>query len=323
MPARKSSDSKIIDNVKKELSKAIVGQGEVIDLLLIALLSHGHALMTGLPGLAKTTLVKSIARCFKAEFNRVQFTPDLMPADLTGYEILEESRGKRLMQFQKGPIFCNILLADEINRTPPKTQSALLQAMQEKEVSVGGNHYSVPEPFFVLATQNPLEQEGTYPLPEAQLDRFFLSIDVTYPDFEEELSIARLDQDQWQSVKTVAGTEQLLDLQAQVSKVKIAPSVEKYLVKLNHATRPESPFAVAEVKENVAVGSSPRGARALLLAVKAAAFIAGRREVQKQDVEKVLVPVLAHRIFLNYEAQAESISKKAVIEAIQKQVKLK
>ncbi|MBN8215885.1 MAG: MoxR family ATPase [Spirochaetes bacterium] len=308
--------------IQQALGGVILGQADLIDLVLIALLAEGHVLLQGLPGLAKTLLVRAVARLFDVSFNRVQFTPDLMPADLTGFELLDEKKGVKEMRFVEGPAFAHVLLADEINRTPPKTQAALLQAMQEGEVTVAGRRHPLPKPFLVLATQNPLEQEGTYPLPEAQLDRFLFLVKVGYPSYEDEVRIASLEGsaqgDPTAHLKPVYSREELLRMQAEAQQVAVAPEVMRWMVKLVHATRPESPFATDEVKEFVRVGASPRGSRLLVQAARAAAWLDGKKAVEKPHVERVLYPVLRHRLVLGYAAAAQNMDADRILQKIAK-----
>ncbi len=301
------------------LGPVVIGQTDLIDQVVISLLAGGHILLMGLPGLAKTLLVKSVARLFHASFNRVQFTPDLMPSDLIGFEILDDKKGSREMKFIEGPIFSNILLADEINRTPPKTQAALLQAMQEGEVTVMGKKYSLPEPFLVMATQNPLEQEGTYPLPEAQLDRFLFLLTVSYPGFEDEMKIATQERGfAGKSLAAEFSRSDLIRMQGEVGKVQVAPKVLEWMVKLIRATRPDSEAPPSEVKEFVRIGASPRGSQLLIHAARAAAFLEGSKFVERHHVEKVIHPILRHRILLNYSGESESVSADKIVDRILK-----
>jgi MoxR-like ATPase len=294
--------------VERELAKQVVGQKEVIEVLLVAVLAGGHALLVGVPGLAKTLLVSSLARSLDLEFSRIQFTPDLMPSDITGTEIIEEnvSTGRRTFRFVPGPIFANVVLADEINRTPPKTQAALLQAMQEMEVTAGGETYPLERPFFVLATQNPIEQEGTYPLPEAQLDRFMLEARITYPSQQEEEEVAsRTTTDQMELVVPVMSAAEILEFQGLVRRVPVAPSLIKLAVRLCRASRPEADEAPDFIRRWVNWGVGPRGTQHLVLAAKARAALDGRPTPDYEDVRAVAVPVLRHRLVTNFEAEAD------------------
>src|SRR6516225_7610143 len=302
--------------LKDEIAKVIVGQEHIVDDLLTALFARGHCLMIGVPGLAKTLMVRTIARAIDLEFNRVQFTPDLMPSDITGTEIIEEDRstGGRVFRFVKGPVFANILLADEINRTPPKTQAALLQAMQELQVTVSGKTYELPNPFFVLATQNPIEQEGTYPLPEAQLDRFMFDIRIGYPKPHEELEIAKsttADHDT-PITKVLSGTE-IIQLQQIVRRLPISDHVGMYAVNLARSTRPEDEIAPAFTKEYVNWGAGTRAVQYLVLGAKARAAIAGQYNVTYEHVREVAPLVLRHRIMTNFHAEAEGITPDKIV----------
>ncbi|TAL16370.1 MoxR family ATPase [bacterium] len=304
--------------VTAELSKVIVGQKEVVELLLISLFSRGHGLFIGVPGLAKTLLIHTLADALDLGFNRVQFTPDLMPSDITGTEILEEDHatGRRVFKFVKGPIFTNILLADEINRTSPKTQAALLQAMQEYKVSAGGTDHKLDLPFLVYATQNPIEQEGTYPLPEAQLDRFMFSIEVGYPDMAEEIEIVKKTTSGLpQSVQKVLGPGEIARFQEAVPKMPIADKAVEYAVNLVRATRPGE-GASEKVREWVAWGAGPRAAQHLVLGAKARALLDGRYAAGPEDVKALLAPVLSHRIVLNFRAEAQNVPVAEVIKAV-------
>ncbi len=302
-----------IDN---ELSKVIVGQKEVIEKILIALLSGGHVLIIGVPGLAKTLLVKTLAQILDLKFSRIQFTPDLMPSDIIGTDIIEEdpATGKRRFKFVRGPVFANMILADEINRTPPKTQSALLEAMQELRVTAGGNTYELDKPFFVLATQNPIEQEGTYPLPEAQLDRFMFNVLIDYPGYEEELEIAKTTTGvETHDLKKVLGKEELLNAQNLVRRVPVADNVIEFAVKLSRASRPSDELATDFVKEYVHYGAGPRASQYLILGAKARALLKARPTPTIEDVVEVAYPVLRHRILVNFNAEAEGITSEEVI----------
>ncbi len=306
----------------KEVEKVIIGQREVLERIFIAFLARGHAIIIGVPGLAKTLLIRAMAQALNLNFNRVQFTPDLMPSDIIGSEILEEDKkGKRSFKFVKGPIFTNILLADEINRTPPKTQSALLQAMQERMVTVNGKTYKLDEPFFVLATQNPIEQEGTYPLPEAQLDRFFFSINIDYPDEKAELEIAKKStEENLNKIKKIATKNELLKIFDIVQDIPIADSVLNYAVKLIRLTRPAKTNPVEAVNEFVKWGAGPRASQYLVLASKINALLNGRFSVSINDINFVAYNILSHRIILNFSAEAENINVKFIIDSIIKKL---
>jgi len=304
------------ERVELEVAKQVVGQKEIIELLLIAILAGGHALLVGVPGLAKTLLVSSLARSLRLKFSRVQFTPDLMPSDITGTEIIEENvaTGRRGFRFVRGPIFANVVLADEINRTPPKTQAALLQAMQELEVTVGGVTYSLDRPFFVLATQNPIELEGTYPLPEAQLDRFMLEARITYPSPEEEREVAgRMTSDQMEAVEPVLSGAELLEFQGLIRRVPVAPSLVRLAVQLCRASRPEAEEAPDFIRRWVNWGVGPRGTQHLVLAAKARAALDGRAMPDYEDVHAVALPALRHRMVTNFEAEADGQSAEDII----------
>jgi MoxR-like ATPase len=303
------------DLMLNELGKVIVGQRDVIELIFAAVFTRGHCLLVGVPGLAKTLLVSSIARILDVGFKRIQFTPDLMPSDITGTNVLEEPEaGRRAFRFVPGPIFTNILLADEINRTPPKTQAALLQAMQEREVTVGQETLHLPEPFFVIATQNPIEQEGTYPLPEAQLDRFMFDIRVGYPSLEEEEKIlsATTKGDSPELRKVLSG-KAIVNLQKLITSVQITDYPIKYVARLVRATRPNEPETPTFVKELVDWGAGPRAGQSLILGAKAMAAMEGRFNVSYDDIRKVAIPVLRHRISTNFQAQAEGQSTESLI----------
>lgn len=305
--------------VKSELGRVIIGQDDVVEKLLICLLARGHALLVGVPGLAKTLLIQSLSDLMSLDFSRIQFTPDLMPSDITGTDILQETGdGHRAFEFMKGPIFANIVLADEINRTPPKTQAALLQAMQEFQVNAGNHTFHLEKPFFVLATQNPIEQEGTYPLPEAQLDRFMFMIDVKYPSRDEELRIAK-ETTGMGSVKLdpiLTGAE-ILKAQDVVRQVPVADHVYEHVVKLVRAARPGQPDSPAWVEEMVMWGPGPRALQYLVLGAKARAVLRGSMLVQIEDVNAVAEPVLTHRILTNFHAQSEGVTSADVIARLQ------
>ncbi|MEX2152046.1 MAG: AAA family ATPase [Gemmatimonadaceae bacterium] len=300
-----------------QIGRRIVGQHEIVDNLVAALLAGGHALLVGVPGLAKTLLVQTVAQALDLTFNRVQFTPDLMPSDITGTELLEEDHatGKRFFRFAKGPVFANVVLADEINRAPPKTQAALLQAMQEHAVTAAGQTHKLSEPFFVLATQNPIEQEGTYPLPEAQLDRFMLMLKIGYPTREEEERIVTATTGDWDvTVSPVLGAQQMLDLQHLVRRLPAPPSVVSYAVRLARATRPDAPEASARIKKYVSWGAGPRASQYLILGAKARAAMDGRGVPDLEDVNAMAYAVMGHRIVVNFQAEAEGISPEKLIE---------
>jgi MoxR-like ATPase len=293
-----------------EIEKRIIGQRKVVEQLLVALFARGHTLFVGVPGLAKTLLISTLAETLNLSFQRIQFTPDLMPADITGTEVLEEDHttGRRIFRFIKGPVFANLVLADEINRTPPKTQAALLQSMQEYKVTAGGQTHDLPLPFLVFATQNPIEQEGTYPLPEAQLDRFMFQVDVDYPSESEEEEIVRQQtSDHRPELSRVLSPQRIMQLQDLVRRVPVADHVVKYAVALARSTRPTSPNAPAFIREAVSWGAGPRASQFLILAAKARAILAGRFAVAIDDVAALARPTLQHRLILNYRAEAEGI----------------
>jgi MoxR-like ATPase len=312
----------LMDQVRAELGRVIIGQEDVIEKLLICLLSRGHGLLVGVPGLAKTLLIQSLADLMSLDFSRIQFTPDLMPSDITGTDILQQTEeGHRQFEFMKGPIFANIVLADEINRTPPKTQAALLQAMQEHRVSAGNHTFTLDKPFFVLATQNPIEQEGTYPLPEAQLDRFMFLIDVKYPNFEEEIRIARETTGGGSvKLKPVMSGKQILLAQEAVRRVPVADHVYEHVVKLVRSARPGQPDSPAWVGEMVMWGPGPRAVQYLVLGAKARAVLRGSLLVQIEDVDAVAEPVLSHRILTNFHAQSEGVTSADVIARLQEEL---
>lgn len=294
-----------------EIGKVIIGQKDIVDQLLIALLCGGHVLLVGVPGLAKTLLISTLARALNLSFSRIQFTPDLMPSDITGTEVIEEdhSTGQKAFRFVKGPIFANIILADEINRTPPKTQAALLQAMQEHEVTTGGETFDLEEPFFVLATQNPIEQEGTYPLPEAQLDRFIFNLWIDYPSEEEEKQIVKATTGfQAHDVEPVLSAEQITKLQQLIRKVPVSDHVIDYAVKLVRKTRPNSPDAPEDISRLISWGAGPRASQCLILGAKARAVLEGRYAASIDDVNFVAKPVLRHRMVTSFNAEAEGIT---------------
>jgi MoxR-like ATPase len=308
--------------IVEQLRRIIVGQTDVIEQILAAIFTRGHCLLVGVPGLAKTLMVSTISQILDVSFKRIQFTPDLMPADITGTMILEESEtGRREFRFVQGPVFANILLADEINRTPPKTQAALLQAMQERQVTAGQNTYDLPDPFFVIATQNPIEQEGTYPLPEAQLDRFMFNIKVDYPNFDEEkriLDFATRD-DPTEIVKVLSG-KAILNMQKLVRSVPVGDYVKEYTTKLIRATRPSDATAPDFVRKMVDWGAGPRAGIFLIQGGRAMAAMDGRFSVAIDDIKKVAIPVLRHRISTNFQAQAEGKTSETIIEGLLKAV---
>ena len=305
--------------VTRELGKIIVGQQRVIEELLIAMLAGGHCLLVGVPGLAKTLMVRTLADTLSLSFNRIQFTPDLMPADITGTEVIQEDKlsGTRELRFLPGPVFANVLLADEINRTPPKTQAALLESMQERQVTVGGKRHPLPSPFFVLATQNPIEQEGTYPLPEAQLDRFMLQVKVDYPTEDEEFDIVRSTTGGGHAViEKVLGQEDLLRLQQIVLRVPVADHVIRYALQLTRLTRrgeSEASDAPAFVRDFITWGAGPRASQCLILGAKARAILRGQTHASLDDVQAVAAPVLRHRLVLNFHAEAEGLTADALV----------
>ncbi len=301
-------------DLSKEIAKIIVGQDEVVRSVIISLFSNGHSLLVGVPGLAKTLLVSTIADVLDLEFKRIQFTPDLMPSDITGTEILDK---ERLFRFNRGPLFANIVLADEINRTPPKTQAALLEAMQERSVTVSGEKHSLPAPFFVLATQNPIEQEGTYPLPEAQLDRFMFNIPLDYPSYEEELLVVKNTTSlQKQELHHVVTGAQILAYQQLIRKIPIADNVLEYAVSLATKTRPATPRATKMVNDYISWGAGPRASQYLVLGAKCHAAIRGKYSPDMEDVQAIAKYVLRHRIVRNYKAEAEGITEERIIESL-------
>ena len=307
----------------QEIHKVIVGQGEVIEQLLVAMFSRGHCLMVGVPGLAKTLLISTIAQVLKLKFKRIQFTPDLMPSDITGTDVIEEDRttGRREFRFIQGPVFSNIILADEINRTPPKTQAALLQAMQEYHVTAGGNTYELDLPFFVLATQNPIEQEGTYPLPEAQLDRFMFMVNVDYPPRDDERTIVRTTTaEQNIQLRFVLGGKDILGIQRIVRRVPVSEHVIDYAVNLARATRPNTPDAPQFINEWLTWGAGPRAAQYLILGAKSRALLGGRLNVTCDDIRSIARPVFRHRLFTNFNADAEGVTPEDIIERLLKTV---
>ena len=300
--------------LKNEIHKVIVGQDEVVDQVLISIFSRGHCLLVGVPGLAKTLLVNTIADCLGLDFNRIQFTPDLMPSDIIGSEILDENRS---FKFLKGPLFTNIVLADEINRTPPKTQSALLEAMQEHSVTASGTTYKLPEPFFVLATQNPIEQEGTYPLPEAQLDRFMFNIWVDYPTYAEELAIVKTTTtDNKVALNQIISNEEIIKYQELIRKIPVADNVLEYAVKLVGKTRVDNPETPEITKKFITWGAGPRASQYLIIGAKCHAALNGKYSPDIEDVKAVAKPILRHRLVKNYRAEAEGFSMDKIIEEL-------
>ena len=313
-----------IGALKSSMARVIIGQEDVVDLLVTCLLAGGHALVEGVPGLGKTLLVKSLAQATDMQFRRVQFTPDLMPSDIVGTEILEEdaSTRQRVFRFQPGPEFTQVLLADEINRAPPKTQSALLEAMQERSVTFAGQTHKLPRPFFVLATQNPIEQAGTYPLPEAQLDRFLLRIDVGYPTEDEEvMMVAKTTNAGLQDAEPAMDLASLLRLQQLVRDIEIGDQLVRYATRLVRATRPQE-TTVAAVKKHVGWGAGPRAGQALVLASKARALMQGRLAVTRDDIQAMLLPVLAHRVLRNFEAEADGVAMADILQALRSEIKV-
>lgn len=309
---------KRISHLKQELSKVIVGQEDVVDAVLTSIFSNGHCLLVGVPGLAKTLLVNSIASVLGLDFSRIQFTPDLMPSDIVGSEILDDQRN---FKFVKGPVFANIVLADEINRTPPKTQSALLEAMQERVVTAAGKRYPLAAPFFVLATQNPIEQEGTYPLPEAQLDRFMFNIWVDYPTFEEEVNIVKATTGGSSAkLENIMSAEEIVFFQQLVRKVPVPDGVIEYAVKLANATRPGKDYSPSVTNEFINWGAGPRASQYLVLGAKCHALMNGKYSPDKADVNAVATNVLRHRIVRNYKAEAEGVSAEKLIADLMKAV---
>jgi MoxR-like ATPase len=316
---RRASASDAARRLKAEVGRRIVGQERVIEEILITLLAGGHALLVGVPGLAKTLIIRSIADAMRLDFRRIQFTPDLVPSDITGTEIMEENAatGARSFRFVRGPVFANIVLADEINRTPPRTQAALLEAMQEHCVTAAGETMALPAPFFVLATQNPIEQEGTYPLPEAQLDRFLFDIRIAYPSEAEEVEILRATTGVADApVSPVLGAAEVLELQHLVREVPAAEPALRYAAAIARATRPDQPDVPALVKQFVRWGAGPRASQAMILGAKAHALLDGRFAVAPEDIRRVALPVLRHRVLPNFAAEAEGVSAERVIEEV-------
>lgn len=333
MEAIKNSDTDVklvhqlntkVSDIKSEIAKVIVGQNEIIDQLLIALFSRGHCLLVGVPGLAKTLLIKTLAEVMDLKFSRIQFTPDLMPSDITGTEILDEDPAtrKRNFRFISGPVFANIILADEINRTPPKTQAALLEAMQEHKVTAAGVTYQLPEPFFVLATQNPIEQEGTYPLPEAQLDRFMFNLWLEYPSYKDEVKVVQTTTSEYiADLKKVISAEELIQFQDLVRKVPVADNVIEFAVNISNMTRPINGSSPKYVKDWITWGAGPRASQYLILAAKTRAVMQDRFTPNIDDVRFAMLPVLRHRIITNFSAEAEGISSVDVIKKIIEETK--
>ena len=328
--SKKTEDAKAVEKLGKardaivsELRKSIVGMDDVIDEMMIAIFARGHCLLVGVPGLAKTLLVSSLAETMSLGFKRIQFTPDLMPSDITGTELLQEDpeTHERRFKFQKGPVFTNLLLADEINRTPPKTQAALLEAMQEKRVSSGGEDFKLDEPFFVLATQNPIEQEGTYPLPEAQLDRFLFNINVKYPSKSEELDIMRnVTGDEEPELKEVVDAKTIIEFQRLVRRIPVADHVFEYAAALIRATRPDEPDSPEFVQKLISWGAGPRASLNLILAGKARAALRGRSHVSTDDVKAVCLPILRHRIIPSFAARSEGMTSDSLIEKLLEEI---
>jgi MoxR-like ATPase len=311
------------ERIQKEIHKVIIGQERVIDHLLIALFSRGHCLFVGVPGLAKTLLISTLSQVLNLHFNRIQFTPDLMPSDITGTEVLEEDRttGKRVFKYIKGPVFANLLLADEINRTPPKTQAALLQAMQEYRVTAAGQTHLLDPPFLVFATQNPIEQEGTYPLPEAQLDRFMMNVDIDYPNEKDEIEVAlKTTSPSVQSVERVLSVEEILKLQELVYRVPVADTVATFAVRLTRMTR-KGDGAPEFVNRWIRWGAGPRASQSLLLAGKARAILHGRYAVSIEDIQSLALPILKHRLILNFKAEAEGITPDQVVHKLLEEIR--
>lgn len=307
---------KVIPNIRKEIGKRVIGMTDVVDELLIAIIANGHALFVGVPGLAKTTLINSLAELFTLEFSRIQFTPDLMPADITGSEILDEDEhsGKRELRFVKGPLFGNIVLADEINRASPKTQSALLEAMQEKKITVNGKSRPLSPPFLIFATQNPIEQEGTFPLPEAQLDRFMMQINVAYPSAAEEIKILKTTASASnEKITPMVSAADIIVFQQLLREMPVSDAIFTQVSEFVRRTRPQDETAPAWIRDHVYWGAGPRGGLNLILAAKAFALLNGRVSVSLSDLQRVATPVLRHRILLNYKAEAEGMTTNALI----------
>jgi MoxR-like ATPase len=330
-PPSSADDLRAVDEIAKarleiltEIEKRIVGQKAVIDQLLTALFARGHCLFVGVPGLAKTLLISTLSELLNLSFSRIQFTPDLMPSDITGTDVLQEdtTSGRRFFRFIKGPLFAHLVLADEINRTPPKTQAALLQAMQEQRVTAGGNTYELELPFLVFATQNPIEHEGTYPLPEAQLDRFMFQVDVGYPSEEEEIAIVKqVTSDYTPTLRKVLSPERIRALQGLVLRVPAAEHVVRYAVKLCRATRPEGELAPPPVREYLSWGAGPRASQFLILASKAKAILEGRYAVRLEDIQALARPTLQHRLVRNFHAEAEGVTTAQIVDRLLELVK--
>lgn len=300
-----------ISRLEQEIAKKIIGQENVVRLLVTSLFCNGHSLLVGVPGLAKTLLVQTVSKCLSLDFNRIQFTPDLMPSDILGSETLDKDRNLR---FSKGPVFSNVILADEINRTPPKTQSALLEAMQEGSVTIAGHNYSLDKPFFVLATQNPIEQEGTYPLPEAQLDRFMFMIKLSYPKYEDELEIIKQTTSENKSeISQILSKETILEYQQLIKKVPVTDNVYNYAVNLVAKTRPDGDRSDSKAKQFLEWGAGPRAGQFLILAAKCNSLIKGKYSPDIEDIQEVAVPVLRHRIVKNFKAEAEGVTEEKII----------
>ena len=311
--------SKAYSDIRAEIAKVIVGQDQVIEHLLIALLSRGHCLLIGVPGLAKTLLIKTLSEALDLKFSRIQFTPDLMPSDITGTEIIEENvgTGQKSFKFVQGPVFANIILADEINRTPPKTQAALLESMQEHHVTAAGQTHALQEPFFVLATQNPIEQEGTYPLPEAQLDRFMFNLWLDYPSFKEEVAIVKSTTSPYKAdLKRILSAREIIEFQELVRRVPVADNVIEYAVTLVDRTRPTVPTAPSFIKNWIRWGAGPRASQYLILGAKTRAILSGRHTPDINDVKALAPPVLRHRIVTSFNAEAEGVSAIQIIERL-------
>lgn len=314
--------AKAIKMVKNEIAKVIIGQDEIIEQLIVSLFARGHVLLIGVPGLAKTLLIRTLAKALELKFNRIQFTPDLMPGDISGSEVIEEniSTGQKEFRFIRGPIFANIVLADEINRTPPKTQSALLQAMEEYEVTAGGKTHKLELPFFVLATQNPIEQEGTYPLPEAQLDRFMFNIWLDYPSFGEEVRIVKTTTAEWRpEVDKVLDGKSIIEFQDLIRRVPVADNVVEYAVGLVRASRPKQSSSKF-IKDFINYGAGPRASQYLILGAKSRAALQGRYTPDIDDIRAVALPVLRHRIVTSFNAEADNVSAADIIEQLIKEV---
>ncbi len=326
VPAGRKSDLDVVhelnsahEKIVNEIGKIIVGQHNVIDELLIGLLARGHCLLIGVPGLAKTLLISTLARVLNLSFNRIQFTPDLMPSDITGTEVIEDdlTTGRKTFKFVRGPVFANIILADEINRTPPKTQAALLQAMQEHEVSAAGQTYRLEEPFFVLATQNPIEQEGTYPLPEAQLDRFMFNIWVDYPSHEEEAEIVKATTSAYQpQLQVILQKEEIIKLQDLVRRVPVSDHVVDFAVRLVSKTRPNHNSAPKFIRDWISWGAGPRASQYLILGAKTRSILSGRATPEIEDVRAVAKPVLRHRLVTNFNAEADGVNTVQIVERL-------